>query len=97
MANTKSAKKAAKQNEKRRVRNLARRTAVKTAVKKVIIAIEVEGNTDKTQNLLKDAASKLARAKGKGLLHKNTASRKLSRLAKRLNKSETETTNASAK
>lgn len=83
MANTKSAKKSALQNETRRKRNLARRTAIKTAVKKVLIALE-EGETSKTQDLLNDVAAKLARAESKGVMHKNTASRKLSRLAKRV-------------
>jgi small subunit ribosomal protein S20 len=83
MANTKSAKKQAKQNEKHRVRNLARRTAVKTAIKKVLSAVEEKSSADKVQTLFKDAAAKLARAKSKGVMHKNTASRKLSRLAKR--------------
>lgn len=87
MANTKSAKKAAKQNEKRRIKNLARRTAIKTAIKKVLAATEDKNFSESNaQSLLNDAAAKLARAKSKGLIHANTASRKLSRLAKRLNK-----------
>lgn len=85
MANTSSAKKATKQNEKRRVKNLARRTAIKTAIKKVLASIE-DKNFDaaKSQELLKDVAAKLARAKSKRVMHKNTASRKLGRLAKRI-------------
>lgn len=87
MANTSSAKKAAKQNEKRRVRNLARRTAIKTAVKKVILAVEdTDFNAATAQALLKDVAVKLYRAKSKGVMHPNTAARKLGRLTKRLNK-----------
>ncbi len=86
MANTSSAKKAAKQNEKRRVRNLARRTSVKTAIKKVLAAIESNTDQAATAQLLGDVAAKLSRAKSKGIIHANTASRKLSRLAKRLNK-----------
>lgn len=85
MANTKSAKKRAKQNEVRRKINLARRTAIKTAVKKVLIATQEEADLAKTQELLADAAAKLARAKSKGVMHRNTAARKLSRLAKRVN------------
>jgi small subunit ribosomal protein S20 len=83
MANTKSAKKSARQNDKRQERNLARRTAVKTAIKKVITAVE-EG-AQETQELLLDAIAKIARAQGKGLLHKNTAARKISRLTRRVN------------
>ena len=87
MANTSSAKKAAKQSEKRRVINLTRKTALKTAVKKVIVAIEAKDfDAQAATGLLKDAAAKLARAKGKGVIHRNTAARRLSRLQKRLNK-----------
>jgi small subunit ribosomal protein S20 len=82
MANIKSAKKQARQNEKCRQRNLTRRTAIKTAIKKVLVAIEER--SEQTKSLLNDVAAKLARAKSKGVIHRNTASRKLSRLAKRL-------------
>lgn len=89
MANIKSAKKRATQDEKRRISNLARKTAIKTAIKKVLIEVEQEsGDVQKSRELLKDVAAKLARAKSKGLIHANTASRKLSRLAKRINKLE---------
>lgn len=84
MANTKSAKKQAKQNEKRRVINLARKSAIKTAIKKVVTAITA--GKDNTQELLLSAVSQIARAKTKGVFHANTASRKISRLTKRLNK-----------
>ena len=87
MANTSSAKKASKQNEKRRVRNLARRTAIKTAIKKVLASLETTSfEVVKSEELLKEVAAKLARAKSKGVMHANTASRKLGRLAKRLHK-----------
>lgn len=86
MANTSSAKKAAKQNEKRRVRNLARRTAIKTAIKKVLSSLESKSfDAEKSQELLQVVAAKLARAKSKGIMHRNTASRKLGRLAKKIN------------
>lgn len=90
MANTKSAKKAMKQNEKSRIRNLARRSAIKTSVKKTVTAIEKKQDKDLVLSLLKDLESKLARAKSKGVMHANTASRKLSRLTKRFNKAFTE-------
>lgn len=86
MANTTSAKKSALQNEKRRQRNLARRTALKTILKKVMNAVE-EGAQD-TQKLLHDAISKIARAQDKGLLHRNTAARKISRLTRRVNQAQ---------
>ena len=81
MANIKSAKKQAKQQAVKRDRNLARKTAVKTAIKKVLTAIEQGVDVAKTKELLKQAEAKIARARGKGLLHSNTASRKISRLA----------------
>ena len=87
MANTSSAKKAAKQNEKRRVINLARKTAIKTAIKKVLTELEQpQVDVKKTRELLADVAAKLGRARGKGLLHANTASRKLGRLTKQVSK-----------
>lgn len=85
MANIKSAKKQAKQSEVRRVRNLGRRTSIKTAIKKVLIALDKGVDFAQTKELLSNVAAKLARAKGKGVLHRNTAARKLSRLAKRIN------------
>ena len=84
MANIKSAKKRAKQSEVRRKINLARKSSVKTAVKKVLIALSAEESGEKVQELLIDAQAKIARARGKGVLHKNTAARKMSRLAKRV-------------
>lgn len=83
MANIKSAKKRAKQSEKKRMVNLARKSEIKTIVKKYISAIN-EKNVDSAKDLLKLAESKIARAEGKGLLKKNTASRKVSRLTKKL-------------
>lgn len=84
MANLKSAKKQARQNVVARERNLARRTSVKTAVKKVLASIERNDSLETIQGLLKEAESKLSRAKGKGVLHANTAQRKIGRLAKRV-------------
>ena len=84
MANNKSAKKRVLQNEKRRMNNCSRRSSIKTAVKKVLVAIESTTSTN-VEVLFNDAQAKIARAKGKGLLHRNTAARKVSRLAKRVN------------
>ena len=81
MANIKSAKKRAKQDIYRRGVNLARKTSIKTAEKKILAALEK--GEDATE-LLKEVESKIARAKGKGVLHANTASRKISRLAKKV-------------
>ena len=83
MANIKSAKKRARQEIVKRDRNLSRKTAVKTAVKRVLIAVE-QGDVALAQETFKLAQEKIARARGKGLLHRNTASRKISRLAQRI-------------
>lgn len=85
MANIKSAKKQAKQDIFRTKVNLTRKTALKTAVKKVMVALEKKEDMAKVLELFNDAQAKLARAKGKGLLHRNTAARKVSRLALRVN------------
>lgn len=84
MANTKSAKKRAKQEIVRRERNLSRKTAIKTAIKKALAAIAQASDFEQTKSLLKDVEVKLARAKSKGVIHKKTASRKLSRLAQKV-------------
>ena len=86
MANIKSAKKAAKQNEKARARNLSRRTAIKTSIKKVLTALEKGESVESTKRLLSTVASQLGRAKSKGVVHRKTAARKLSRLAKKVAK-----------
>lgn len=83
MPNIKSAKKRAIQSEKKRQVNLARKSSIKTAVKRVLAAIE-SNDVAQAAELLKDAEAKISRAKGKGVLHENTAARKISRLAKRV-------------
>lgn len=85
MANTKSAKKQARKNIARRQKNLIRKTSLKTAIKKVLVALESKEDSAMLQSLLRDAESKLARAKGKNTLHPKSASRKVSRLAKKIN------------
>ena len=83
MANIKSAKKRARTNEENRQLNVQRRSDIKTATKKVIAALEANDVT-LAQDLLRQAESKIARARGKGVLKQNTASRKVSRLAKKV-------------
>ncbi len=83
MPNIKSSKKREKQSEKRRLRNSARKSDVKTAVKKVLEAVE-QKDSEQAKDLLRIAQAKLARAKGKGLLHRNAVARKMSRLAKKV-------------
>lgn len=88
MANSASAKKNVRKNEARRVRNSARRSALKTAIKKIQVSIESGSEAVNVDALLRDVASKLGRARGKGLIHRNTAARKLSRLAKKVAKNQ---------
>ncbi len=83
MANHKSAAKRAKQNEVRRIRNKSTRSSMNTAVKKVRTATE-EG-AENTSDLLNDAKSLIAKAAKKGVIHQNTAARKISRLTKSIN------------
>ena len=84
MANTKSAKKRLKQSKRRHLQNVTRKSAIKTAVKKVLVAVEKDINPDEIKALLRDAESKIARARGKGVVHRNAARRKISKLAKRV-------------
>ncbi len=87
MANTSSAKKASRQNQKRRLKNISRKTSIKSAIRRVHDALVAESfDADATKKLLGDVAAKLARAKSKKVIHANTASRKLSRLAKKVDK-----------
>jgi len=84
MANIKSAKKRAIQSEKRRMKNVTRRSAIKTATKAVIEAIDQGKDAAEIKALMLSVESKLARAKGKHVLHRNTAARKISRIAKKV-------------
>jgi small subunit ribosomal protein S20 len=83
MPNIKSSKKRAIQSEKRRLINYSRKSDVKTAVKKVLDAVAAN-DADGARSLLRYAQAKLARAQGKGLLHRNATARKMSRLAKKV-------------
>jgi small subunit ribosomal protein S20 len=84
MANHKSAEKRIRQIEKRTTINRARMSRVRTFVKKVETAI-ASGDKAAAEAALRLAQPELHRAITKGVLHKNTASRKLSRLATRVN------------
>ena len=81
MANIKSAKKRILTSAKRAERNKSIKSSVKTAVKKVHAAIEA-GDHAAAQEKLVAAETALSKAATKGVLHKNNASRKVSRLAK---------------
>ncbi len=83
MANTASAKKRARRDERRTEINRARRARVRTFVKKVEAAI-AGGDKTAASAALKAAEPELARGVAKGVLHANTASRKVSRLSARI-------------
>src|SRR5690242_11523832 len=83
MAHHKSAEKRLRQTVKRTAINRARDSRVKTAVKSVEAAI-ASGNKDTAAAALKAAQPILQSGVGKGVLHKNTAARKISRLSKRV-------------
>lgn len=79
-----SAIKRARQNEKRRLRNLHTRTTVKSTVKKVRVAVE-EKDIEGAQKALLKAIPIIQKAQAKGIFHKNTSSRKISRLTREVN------------
>ena len=85
MANIKSAKKRVITSQKRADRNKAIRSKTKTAVKKVYAAIEANDKAA-AQEALKMATVELDKAETKGVYHKNMTARKVSRLAKAVNK-----------
>ncbi|GAQ94945.1 small subunit ribosomal protein S20 [Thermodesulfovibrio aggregans] len=81
---SKSVLKRIRQNKKRRLRNQAWKTRIKTSIKKVEEAI-AQNNQEIIQSVLKEAIKIISRAASKGIIHKNTASRKISRLMKKVN------------
>lgn len=83
MANTPQARKRIRRNERRAEINGNRISRIRTFVKKVESAIE-GGDKAAAQVALKEAQPELARGVARGVLHRNTASRKLSRLTKRV-------------
>ena len=81
MANIKSSKKDLKRSAKRRAVNNAVKTALKTYVKKARVAT-TGGDAEATQAAITTAISKLDKAAQRGILHKNAAARRKSRIAK---------------
>lgn len=81
MPNSESAKKRLRQNVVRRDRNKSIKSAFKTQVKKVLTAVSA-GEIETAEEQYRLAAKKLDQAGAKGIIHKNTASRKKSRLQK---------------
>lgn len=85
MANTPQARKRIRRNDRRAEINGARVSRIRTFVKKVESAIE-SGTAEQAQAAMRLAEPELMRGVSKGVLHKNTASRKISRLTQRIAK-----------
>ncbi len=83
MANSPQSKKRARQNERRFAVNKARRSRIRTYLRKVEEAI-ASGDKDAAISALRQAQPELMRGVSKGVYHKNTASRKMSRLSARV-------------
>ena len=84
LANIKSAIKRMRQEEKRRMRNKAVKSEVKARIKSFLKALE-SNNREEIEKLLREAISTIDRATRKGVIHKNNAARKKSRLYAKLN------------
>lgn len=83
MANIQSAKKRVRRNARRTTINHARMGRIRTFIKRVELAIE-GGDKDAAQQALKAAQPEIMRGVTKGVLHRNTASRKVSRMSARV-------------
>lgn len=84
MANHKSAEKRDRQSKERKERNASAKSAIRTKVKSILSAVDAK-DKEKSAKALKETAPALARAAAKGLIHKKNASRKISRLTKKVN------------
>jgi len=84
LATHKSAEKRDRQNKTHRKRNIAAKSALKTKIKSVIAGVESK-NKENSENALKAAIPALNKAASKGIIHKKNASRKISRLTKKVN------------
>jgi len=83
MANTSSAKKRVRRDERKTATNISRRSRIRTFIKKVETAIET-GDKDAANDALKAAQPELMRGVTRGVVNKNAASRKISRLSRRI-------------
>jgi len=83
LATHRSAEKRDRQNKKRKVRNAAVKSQTKTEIKKVLAAVEGKESED-SEKALKSAIKVIKKAASKGVYHKNNASRKVSRLTKKV-------------
>ncbi len=84
MANSPQAKKRARQNERNRIVNKDRRSRIRSFIRKVEEAI-AGGDKESAMVALKSAQPELMRGVSKGIFHKNTVARKMSRLSARVN------------
>ena len=84
MANHKSAIKRARQSEEQRVRNRSRKTRMKNVIRELDEVIAGK-SPEKAAEQLKKTVSVIAKTASKGVVHKNTASRKISRLTREVN------------
>ncbi len=88
MANHKSALKRARQDKAKRLRKKGHRSKVKKAIKEVRTAI-ASNSTDQAEKKLVSAVSAMQKTVSRGALHKNQASRKISRLTRQINRLKT--------
>lgn len=84
MPNIKSSERSVKTDAERRAKNFAVKSTVKSAVRKVAEAVHT-GKADEAKALLTKASSTIDKAAAKGIIHKNAAARKKSRLARKVN------------
>jgi len=84
VANHKSAEKRNRQSQIRRLRNKVNKSKMKTAIRKIDEAV-AGGSVDEARVALNEAIPVIAKTASKGTVHKKTASRKISRLTRRVN------------
>jgi len=84
VANLLSSKKRIKQNERNRLRNRARKAVIKTQTRRLLDAIH-DGKLDDAQELYRGLSKRLDQTAAQGTLHRNTAARRKSRLARQIN------------
>jgi len=84
LPNIKSSERSVKTDAERRAKNFAVKSTIKTVTRKVVEAVNA-GKADEAKTLLTTASSTIDKAAAKGVLHKNAAARKKSRLARKLN------------
>ncbi len=85
MANHKSALKRMRQSEKRRVRNRQVVSHMRSSIKKFRLAAEEENSPEKLSEMLQQVSVTIDKAASKGVIHRNNASRKISRLTRLCN------------